>query len=150
METPDLEIEAIAALGQWYERYQAQARSLKSLGPVFDLLEQMGVGRAYLAPGQYVIYGLQDPYDHRVRYIGLTSHPAQRAQEHLRDSSNWPKEAWIQRLRLHQRKPVMVELERCAGVEQARVRERAWIAAFERLGYALYNQEPARRQEADA
>lgn len=135
-----LELEAIGTLGQWYERYAPLARDLKSLAPVFDLLEQVGIGRAFVKPGQYIIYALKDPMDHRVRYVGMTCHPSRRAAEHQRERGNFHKEAWIQRLALHHRRPVMLELERTETVVRAREREQRWIDAFLALGYPLYNQ----------
>ncbi len=145
MEAP--EVEALGALAAWYERYAGQARKLKRLAPVFDLLEQMGLGRAYLPPGWYLIYGLRDPLDHQVRYVGLTARPGERLQEHQRDARNFGKDAWVQRLALHQQQPLMIELDRAPTLETARQLETFWIQVYRQKGQRLYNQEDRWQEE---
>ncbi len=150
MEAPELEMEATAALGAWYERYQGQARSLKRLASVFELLEQLGCGRAMLRADEYLIYALVDPFDGQVRYVGLTNDPARRLGEHQRDRDNYDKAAWVQRLALYHQRPMLRELERVRGEAAAHAAEAWWIAAYTRRGYRLLNAEPGWRQEKDA
>ncbi len=142
-----MEIEAVGALAAWYERYAGQARKLKRLAPVFALLEQLGLGRAYLPAGWYLIYGLRDPLDHQVKYVGLTARPGERLQEHQRDARNYQKDAWVQRLSLHQQQPLMIELDRAPNLETARALEAFWIGVYRQKGQALYNAENRWQEE---
>ncbi len=141
------ELEAWAKLYAWMEQYGAWARKVKRLAPVVEILEQLGIGRAYLAPGWYLVYGLKDPIDHKIKYVGITNRPEERWQEHQRDVRNPGKDAWVQRLKLYDERPILVELERVAGLEEARRHEQAWIAFYQSLGYPLYNAESRWQEE---
>jgi hypothetical protein len=64
------------------------------------------------------IYGLRDPRDERIRYVGKTRRPLRaRLNGHLGEVKRWPKSAkseWIAELATSGLLPQIVELERCA------------------------------------
>jgi predicted GIY-YIG superfamily endonuclease len=47
---------------------------------------------------RYYIYALEDPRTEKVRYIGMTTNPAKRLTQHLRDRSNPLKRRWLSEL----------------------------------------------------
>jgi hypothetical protein len=57
------------------------------------------------------VYGLKDPRNGVIRYVGITFDPEQRLRNHLADRSNTPKSAWIRQLRTCGFVPDLVILE---------------------------------------
>jgi hypothetical protein len=93
---------------------------------------------------QYTIYGLRDPRDGRIRYIGCTLvPPAVRLASHISAAGGHPGErrwAWLNELRLAGLKPTMTVLESFEGDhEEASAAERFHIAAARAAGLDLAN-----------
>jgi predicted GIY-YIG superfamily endonuclease len=143
------EIEAIAALGIWYERFKPYEREMPSLGRVFYLLDELGIGKVLPGHDQYVVYALVDPRSQDICYIGITNHPERRMNQHINGEDNLRKQAWLQSLRTHGLRPTMKILETVTGQKEARRREEQWIAACEHVGIDLLNyQQPNRVEQA--
>lgn len=85
----------------------------------------------------YFIYGLLDPLEGEIRYVGKCSSPAKRLRAHVKECGTTRKCNWIAGLRAQGREPALLILEE--GVGDWQERERAWIAAFRMLGNNLCN-----------
>ena len=87
------------------------------------------------------IYGLRDPRDWRIRYIGRTHWPfAKRMSSHLhvRNPRHYTRrENWIQKLTSLGLRPSMEFLECVLG--DGFDAERKWIAKFRKMGHDLVN-----------
>ena len=86
------------------------------------------------------IYGLRDPRDGQIKYVGKTKDLKQRMKDHLKDAKrrNTPKNAWLlklQRLGLRPEMIVLEEVPRDKWVEA----ERRWIAQMREQSPALKN-----------
>ena len=92
--------------------------------------------------GQYVIYALIDPTDHRVCYVGQTCNPQTRLAQHLAHRSHrGEKGAWLRSLEEKGHRPIMQILERVTDKETALAREQVWIRRFLERGMPLMNSE---------
>lgn len=81
------------------------------------------------------IYGLADPADGLIRYIGKTVNLARRLYMHIwraRNGGDNHRDRWIRTVLGQGRKPVAITLETCAPNEWQE-RERAWIAKLPNL-----------------
>ncbi len=89
----------------------------------------------------YVIYGLEDPTNATVCYIGMTDNVQRRFIQHLRLSGyNLAKNAWIANLFAAGFTPAMKTLETVEGTRQeARNREIYWLHHYQEQG-PLFNQ----------
>lgn len=88
---------------------------------------------------QTYIYGLLDPRDQLVHYVGKSDRPRQRLTEHLKDAASNPYKAeWLEDLSVSGGRPRIVILETVslADWEQA---ERRWIATGRDLEWPLTN-----------
>jgi len=85
------------------------------------------------------IYALVDELTQEVGYVGQSENPKQRYIEHLRDTQNPAKAAWIQRLRTEGRRPGLIILEEKVAVEVADERESYWISYYWNQGHNLTN-----------
>lgn len=85
------------------------------------------------------IYGLVDPRDMRVRYIGKTIHLKLRFYQHMKaDAKNPFKDEWINELALIGLKPEMKIIDRCDDFDW-QSRERFWIAEYRKTTPDLTN-----------
>lgn len=84
------------------------------------------------------IYGLVDPRDKRVRYVGKSLTPAKRLEAHLKDKCNLGKALWIEELQKHNLKPEIVILDK-GDEHDWQSRERFWIAEYRRKDPELTN-----------
>lgn len=92
--------------------------------------------------GQYVIYALIDPTDHRVCYVGQTRNPSIRLAQHLSERSHrGGKGAWLRSLEEKGHRPIMQILETAKNKEAALAREQVWIRRFLERGMPLLNSE---------
>lgn len=98
------------------------------------------------------IYGLADPRDHVIRYVGKTvrSDIGQRVQEHMDEPTNVLMASWLNGLSREGLAPEHVAMEICAP-EKWEEAERRWIARLRRIGSLLNvedggDTERARRQ----
>lgn len=87
------------------------------------------------------IYGLFDPRDERVRYVGKSVNPQGRLDAHLsvslRGGSDGPLALWIRELHKLNLRPELVLLED-AG-EEWEAAEEQWILRLRALGFTLLN-----------
>lgn len=75
------------------------------------------------------IYGLQDPRDKKIYYIGKSNNPSARLKRHLDDMGvNGLKEDWLAGLRSCGLVPDIVILEETT-MQDWQARERDWIAS---------------------
>lgn len=85
------------------------------------------------------IYGLVDPRDNRVRYIGKSIEPSKRLVSHLTDKTSNPfKAAWIDELKIKGLKPTIKIIDKCEEYSWC-ARERFWIAEYRKLEPDLLN-----------
>ena len=84
------------------------------------------------------IYGLKDPRDGELYYIGKSSRPALRLRQHLEDNINAGKVEWLRDLRVSNLKPELVILE-TVNRKQWQAAERRWIALGRDSGWPLVN-----------
>lgn len=77
------------------------------------------------------IYGLVDPRDKRVRYIGKTNSLKRRLEQHVSndDASNPRKQRWIAGLKEKGLRPEMIVVEECDNANWIE-REKFWIAEY--------------------
>lgn len=90
------------------------------------------------------IYGLSDPRDGQLRYIGQTSAPKTRYAQHLSLKNKDKKSLWVAELRLLGLKPEMFLIEEITSGEHL-VTEQFWINYFRMLGANLLNSRPPTR-----
>lgn len=86
------------------------------------------------------IYGLFDPRDERLRYIGKANNAERRLISHLRDMNrrNTPLYAWMRKLVALEMVPEMQVLDRCAPISW-QTEERRQIAIARERGLADLN-----------
>lgn len=88
----------------------------------------------------YVIYALIDPWDNKVRYVGMTDDVFKRFQQHIScTSNNLEKNKWMLGLREANVMPIMAELERAEDAGYIRVREAYWINHYIVLQHPIVN-----------
>lgn len=87
-----------------------------------------------------VIYGLEDPRDNKMHYVGVTDDVFTRFMAHIQCSgNNFAKNAWMLSLRADNVLPRMIELERVEDLKKAHLREAYWIHHYQALGHPLTN-----------
>ncbi len=85
------------------------------------------------------IYGLIDPIDHQLRYVGKTvAKLKSRHHGHIKDLSNSKKAIWIRCLLEVGLKPEIIEIE-VVDIEEWREVEQFWIQYFKAIGCKLTN-----------
>lgn len=85
------------------------------------------------------IYGLVDPRDHNVHYIGKSVHPIVRWREHLADESDdSPKVKWLEELAMYKLEPDLRILEETTRHDDNYI-ERKWIEHGIEQGWPLTN-----------
>lgn len=89
----------------------------------------------------YVIYGLEDPRDNQVFYVGMTSDMYARFIQHIRcEENNAIKNERIHGLKAMGCLPTPRTLETTHTMQQAREREQYWISHYFYLGMPLTNE----------
>lgn len=84
------------------------------------------------------IYGLQDPIDKRIKYVGKSNDPDRRLLQHIGTSEDTAKGRWIQSLRAMGKQPSVVILASCED-DQVFYHENWWILMGRRQGWELTN-----------
>ena len=84
------------------------------------------------------IYGLADPRDRKIHYVGHTVDLAQRLAQHVTDTKQTAKTAWIAELSALKLKPLMVELA-IVPYDQRFDHEYKWIYMGRAMGWPLTN-----------
>lgn len=82
-----MEIEALIALGVWYERYKNHRKDMPTMQHVFAVIEAATGHMEPTAP-EVAIYALIDPRTLAIRYIGISGDPLARLQAHVQDKAN--------------------------------------------------------------
>ena len=105
--------------------------------------------------GRYLIYGLLDPRDRCLRYVGKTHKRRElRLAEHIahaREGLRAPVYDWIRTLEAEDLQPIIVVLERVAATADLRLVERRWIRRCEELlGPSVPCIYPAQTPKSDA
>jgi len=86
------------------------------------------------------IYGLKDPRDGSIRYIGKSEDPERRFKGHLTDKAYSPKTIWLDRLHAEGLQPELVIFDEVSADVWRRVEQR-WITKGLALGWPLTNRE---------
>lgn len=87
------------------------------------------------------IYGLFDPRDCRLRYIGKSDNPQKRLEQHIKTSkqeNNLRVYNWIRSLLSEELEPAIEILEECTSENWPEL-ERAWIADCKKFGLDITN-----------
>jgi GIY-YIG catalytic domain-containing protein len=84
------------------------------------------------------IYALVDEFTQEVGYVGRSDHPERRFLDHLKDTNNPAKQAWIQSLLGQGRQPKLMVLEQVPVAEEGK-REHYWISYYQQHGHNLTN-----------
>ena len=87
------------------------------------------------------IYGLRDPRNNRIRYVGKTTNLRRRLREHVRGPENRGVGRWIAALTKRGLKPEIAVIQKVAK-DKWQEAERFWIAAFKEHGQRLMNGSP--------
>lgn len=85
------------------------------------------------------IYGLLDPRDDQIRYVGKTDNLERRYQMHLRDKYHCYRVYWIQSLREAGLLPTMKVIEEVSPEQDWGDRERYWVQYYREAGCRLTN-----------
>jgi NUMOD3 motif len=85
-----------------------------------------------------VIYGLVDPFDGQIRYVGKATNPHKRYRCHLNDQTQVRRGRWIRSLLAREASPKLAILSVCdaSNWQQA---EQYWIAEIRARGHDLTN-----------
>lgn len=86
----------------------------------------------------FYIYGLVDPTDHKIKYIGRTGHLYQRWQQHVEEIAPTVKGEWIMRLRASGIEPTIIILDQIENGDVGDI-ENWWIEFGRRMGWPLTN-----------
>ena len=92
-----------------------------------------------LPKGCTYIYGLVDPRDNMLRYVGKSIRPLERLSNHLNEKSNCHRSHWLHLLKRNGIKPRIVVLEVVGEGRTWQEAEREWIAMFREAGFNLVN-----------
>lgn len=88
------------------------------------------------------IYGLVDPRNNQLRYIGKAKNPKQRLYYHLKEIENkvsyTHKEAWLKQLKNLSLDPILDILEKVSEYDWKEA-EKWWISLVRNIGYDLTN-----------
>jgi hypothetical protein len=88
-------------------------------------------------PWEVYIYGLADPRDHVIRYVGKTVKPLyERATGHMNDPTNARMAEWVESLDAANIAVEIVALEICTP-KTWEMAERKWISRMRRIGTIL-------------
>lgn len=93
---------------------------------------------------KYLVYGLLDPRDGTLRYVGKSSTGMERAKQHTRPSScrsghNWNKTRWYRELDALGLRPVPILIEEAIDPKSVNALECFYIASFRSVGAELFN-----------
>lgn len=84
------------------------------------------------------IYGLIDPRNKRIRYIGQTSHVDKRYRQHVAHPTASTKD-WIEELKVSALQPILIVLEDVNGDSSGDQIEAEWIHFYRQMGGDLLN-----------
>lgn len=91
---------------------------------------------------QYLVYGLVDPRDNELRYVGLSTRGMRRPKEHLsadgRKGNRWVCR-WLRVLHTAGLSPYILILRFCATPEETKTQERSLISLFKLAEFPLTN-----------
>src|SRR3990167_1575016 len=84
------------------------------------------------------IYGLIDPHDHRLRYIGKADDPKGRLRRHMRELDNTRRGNWLSGLKAQGLKPD-IQIIQEVSKDDWQVREQFWIKSYRATKHDLVN-----------
>ena len=91
----------------------------------------------------YYVYGIIDPTENMIGYVGITSNtPQRRLVQHLRQDirdGKGEKRQWLSGLLENGFMPTVVTLQVVEDIQQAQIAERWWIAHGQMIGWPLRN-----------
>ncbi len=91
----------------------------------------------------YYIYGIVDPTENMVGYVGITSNtPQRRLVQHLRQDEREGKNVktrWLSGLLENGYMPTVITLQVVDSIQQAQIAEKWWIAHGQMIGWPLRN-----------
>jgi hypothetical protein len=94
------------------------------------------------------IYGLVDPIDGKIRYIGMTKDPSKRLRRYKGwRGSNREMTDWLMYLGAKKLEPRMDILEKSGNYTKMKKRERYWIAKGFSEGWPLLNKRKVPRDD---
>ena len=89
---------------------------------------------------KHIIYGLLDPIDNVLHYIGLTSDPKKRLNNHYNGNEGTKEKLiWIRHLKKNGLKPIMEVIEEYETSEELPEAERYWYCFYKFFGAELFN-----------
>jgi group I intron endonuclease len=88
---------------------------------------------------EYNVYGLKDPNNDCIRYIGITKKINIRLKQHLKDKKNSHKKNWINSLKNKSMNPEIILIEDNLTLEDALCIEKKYIMLFKSFGAKLVN-----------
>lgn len=94
----------------------------------------------------HYIYGLKNPEDDKIMYVGVTQNLKTRLKQHLAPSNlrlRSSKDVWIESLITKKIEPVVIVLEECTQ-EVREERERYWIDYYRGINPGLTNTHPGK------
>lgn len=111
----------------------ARATGVQVTPEITSSSEHMHVTNVSERPEQrqsWAIYGLVDPRDARIRYVGCTINPRDRVGCHVSSSKyeTSPKAGWVRELVALDLRPIFVTLQIAREPWEASEAERKWIA----------------------
>lgn len=86
-----------------------------------------------------LVYGLVDPRNNAIRYVGKTIHPQQRMSNHMNEISNCHRSHWLQELKRLGLTPTMIPLTIIDGLWPWQYEEKWWIKHLRSRGCNLVN-----------
>lgn len=102
----------------------------------------------------YYVYGIIDPTENMIGYVGITSNtPQQRLVQHMRQDERdrgSSKRRWLNNLLENGFMPTVVTLQMADTVREAQIAERWWIAHGQMIGWPLRNSSNFVRQSLRA
>ena len=87
----------------------------------------------------YFVYGLSDPFTHRIRYVGFSCRPEARRIQHCSSGANKALSHWTGKLREKAQRPELILLEGPLNLADAKKHEFDWIEAGYYAGWPLLN-----------
>lgn len=100
-----------------------------------------------MKPNRLIIYGLFDPDNYELRYIGKTTNKLNdRLSSHIWEASKSGRKnkrvAWIKSILNKEKRPIIEEIYNASSIEELNNQESFYISYFKFIGADLTNQQP--------
>lgn len=95
-------------------------------------------------PSKYIIYGLVDPVDMKLRYVGRSCSGLRRPKQHFEENRllqepEGHKTRWIRKLKARGLLPTVIVIQELSEIDILNQAEKFWIKYFKSLGFDLIN-----------